>query len=83
MPLTATREEAVKVVKTFEAGKGSDDGEYPGNLAKVLCIWYLITFWNDSVPILSLFDLGNEVNAIHLIFPKELGLTIKPINIRA
>ena len=35
-----------------------------------------------SVPMSVLFNLGSEVNAIHPIFAKELGLLIRPIDIR-
>ena len=32
---------------------------------------------------LALFNLENEVNAIHPTFAKELGLSIRPIDVKA
>ena len=64
------------------ASENDKNGKYlVTNLVQVLYIWYHITFQNKSV--LMLFDLKSEVNSIHLIFVKELNLSIWPINIRA
>ena len=76
MLVTRIRDKAVgivkiaKVVKTTGAGKDSKEskGEYPKNLVQVLYIWYPITFWKKSVPVLTLFDSGNKVNAINPTF---------------
>ena len=67
-PVTVAREEAV--------------GENPkSNFIQVPCIRYPINFKKKSM--LVLFDSGSKVNAIHLIFAKELGLFIRPTEIRA
>ena len=51
------------------------------NLARVLFIRYPVNFRKKSM--LSLFDLGNEVNAVHPAFAKELSLPIRPTNVGA
>ena len=67
MPVTVAREEAV--------------GENMGsNLAQVPCIHYPINFGNKFVS--ALFDLSSEVNIVHLAFAKELGLPIRPTDVR-
>lgn len=64
-PVTATRKEVVEIAETIEAvetigvgedGKKSKSGEYPGNLARVLYIWYPITFGKKFVSKLALLD---------------------------
>ena len=35
------------------------------------------------MPILALFDSGSEINAIHLIFARDLDLPIRPTDIGA
>ena len=68
MPVIIAREEAV--------------GENLGsNLVQVLCIRYPINFGKKSV--LALFNSGSEVNAVHPAFAKELGLSIRAIDVGA
>ena len=76
MPVTGTRK---KAVETAEVGKDSAESKskYP-NLVQVSCIRYPITFWKKSVS--ALFDLGDEVNAIHLTLARELELFIRPMD---
>ena len=66
-PVTVAREKVI-------------DENLESNLARVLCICYPIHFRKKSVSIL--FDWGNEFNAIHLTFAKELGLPIRPTDIK-
>ena len=83
MPVTIARKKVVKTIKTAktaktvgvaETDKDDKDGEYlKPNLAQVPCIWCLIIFQMGSI--LTLFDLTNKVNTIHLTFTKELGLS--------
>ena len=62
-PVTVARKKAV--------------GENLGsNLAWVPCIWYPITFWKKSGPVVVLFDSGSKINAIHPTFAKKLSLPI-------
>ena len=87
MPVTKTREEAVKTAEAIETVKVGKNGkenksEYP-NLVQVLCIQYPITFWKKFVSVLTLFDSGSEVNAIYLTFTQELELLIKPTDVEA
>ena len=90
-PVTETKGEVVKIaeiveaVETAGAGKNGkkSEGEYPENLAQVSCIQYFISFRKKSVPVLTLFDSGNKVNAIHLTFVKELDLPIRPTDVGA
>ena len=69
-PVTQTRKEALEAVNIVEAGKDSkkSEDEYLENLARVLYIWYPITFWKKFVPMLAFFDSGSEINAIYLTF---------------
>lgn len=83
--MTVIREEVVKTTettKTIGGSKNSENGEYlQTNFARVPYIWYLITFWKESV--LALFDSGSKINAIYQIFVKELELFIRQIDVRA
>ena len=66
--MTVAREEAV--------------GENLGsNLLRVPCIYYPINVGEKSV--LALFNSSNEINAIYPAFAKELGLSIRPTDVRA
>ena len=56
------------------------DENLGSNLVRVLCIRYPINFEKKSV--LTFLDLGSVVNAVHLAFAKELGLSIRPTDIR-
>lgn len=79
MLVTIAREEALRNAKTGEIGETDKNGENGKNrdkdenlwtkLEQILCIWYPITFWKQSV--LALFDLVNEVNAIYQLLPKN------------
>ena len=82
--MSETREEVVKNVETIgnsRNGKGNED-ECLENLASFPFIQYSITFRKKSVPVSALIDSDSEVNAIYLSFAQELGLLIRPINIR-
>ena len=92
-PVTRTREktvktaEAVENVKAIESTKvgkngAESEGEYP-NLAQVLCIRYLITFWKKSLSMSALFDPGSEVNTIHPTLAWKLGLFVRPTDVEA
>ena len=67
-PVTIAREEGV-------------DKNLGANLVRVPYIRYPINFGKKSV--LALFDSGNEVNAVHPAFAKELGLPIRPTDVGA
>lgn len=75
MPVTKAKEEA-KPVETAGAGKDGEESESV-NFVQVLYIRYLITFGKKSMPVLTLFDSGNEVNTIYLTYARELGLPIR------
>ena len=94
MPVTGTREEIVETAKVIETVKAVDtartgkDGkeskdEYLENLIRVPCIRYSIIFRKKSVPVSILLNSGSKVNAIHPTFVRELGLPIKPIDVKA
>ena len=57
------------------------DENLGANLARVPYICYPINFRKKFV--LALLDSGNEVNAVHPTFAKELGLLIGPTNVGA
>ena len=85
--VTETKEktiETAETVKTAEVGKDGKESkdEYP-NLAQVPCIWYLITFRKKSMSVLALLDSGIEIKAIHPTLAQELGLPIRPTDVRA
>ena len=53
------------------------------DLKQITCIQYLIAFLGSITqdgsilnPVLVFFDLGSEVNAIHLTFEKKLDLVM-------
>ena len=53
-------------------------------LEHVSYIYYLIQFKDTSeAPVQALVDLESEVNAIHLTLAKQVGLPIRPTDIRA
>ena len=86
MPMTAAKEDVVENVKdgrNLETTTGSiEDGKNSKtNLAQVPYIRYHNIVWKKSV--LALYDLGNKVNTLYLAFAKELGLSIRPIDIGA
>ena len=66
--MTVAREEAV--------GKN-----LRSNLARVPCIRYPINFGKKSIS--TLLNSGSEVNAIHLVFAREIGLSIRPTDVGA
>ena len=84
MPVIATRKGAVEIVETVRASKDDkkNKDKYPENLVQVLCIRYLTTFWNKFVPMSMLFDLANEVNVIYLTFARDLGSSIRLMDVR-
>ena len=73
--------EAIETAGASKNGKKSED-EYPENLIWVPYIRYLITFWKKSVSMSLLFDSSSKVNAIYPTFTKELGLFIRPKDIK-
>ena len=86
-PVIETREETVETVGAVETAEvGKDDkkskGKYP-NLAQVPCIRYPMTFQKKFVSVSALLDSGREVNAIHPTLVRELGLFIRPTDVRA
>ena len=94
--MTGTREKTLETDKTGEIAKAvetvgasknsekSENGKNPrSNLTQVLYIRYFITFWKKSMRILVYFNLDSKFNAIHPTFAKELGLSIRPIDIKA
>ena len=82
--MTETRWEVVETAETVGKGRDVEEtkGGYP-NLAGVLCIRYPITFRKKSVPVLTLLNLGSEVNAIHPTFTQKLKLPIRTTDIGA
>ena len=62
--------------------RGETVGENLGyNLARVPYIYYLINFGEKSI--LALFNSGSEINTVYPAFAKELGLPIRPTDVRA
>ena len=53
------------------------------SLERVLCIYYLLHFWKDTIGVKALIDLGSEVNAITLAYKSKLGLRVQLTNIGA
>ena len=79
---TAKIAKGVEIARASKNNKKSESNENPGfNFAQVSCIRYPINFKKKSM--LAFLDSSNEVNAIHLIFTKELSFSIRVIDIRA
>ena len=51
-------------------------------LEHVLYIYYPVQFKRDTTRIQALIDSGSEVNAIYPTFAKQLGLPVRPIDVR-
>ena len=92
-PVTGTREKASENAETSKTGKAieivkdgkksKDDENLRLNLAQILYIRYHVAFRKNSMPMLVLFDSNSKVNAIHPTFAQELGLPIRPTDVRA
>ena len=80
IPMTVAREEAHKNAETNETG--NKDENLGTNLAQLLSIQYPISFQKQQ-SVLALLDSRCEINAIHLIFAKELSLFIRPTDVEA
>ena len=52
-------------------------------LERVPCIRYPVQFKKDKTPVQALIDSESEVNAVHPSFVKQLGLSIRPIDVGA
>ena len=51
-------------------------------LEYVSCIYYLVWFKRAMTQVWTLINSKSEVNIIHLTFAKQLGLSIRPTDIR-
>lgn len=82
-PVTAARKKTFGNIEITENGKNSKNKNksknLKTNLIQVPYIQYFIIFQEQFVSIL--FDSRNEVNTIHLIFAKKLGLSIRLTNV--
>lgn len=86
MPVTAIRKKTVKNTENDKnsrttAGASKDNENPRTNLAQVPCIQYPIVFQKKFN--LALLNSSSEVNAIFTNFAKKLGLSIRPIDIKA
>ena len=52
-------------------------------IVRMPCIYYLIWFQEGQEQVRALLDSGSEVNAMSLIYAKNLGLKTRKTNIRA
>ena len=53
------------------------------SLEHVPCIYYSVQFKDmDKTTVQALINSGSEVNTIHPFFAKQLGLSIRPIDLR-
>ena len=53
-------------------------------LERVSYIHYPVQFKDtDKAPVQTLINSGSEVNAVHPFFVKQLGLSIRPTDVRA
>ena len=75
---------AAKKLVSVLATSTSVTGAREKALERVPCIHYLVQFKDtDRAPVQALIDSGSEVNAIYPSFIKQLGLSIRPTNVRA
>ena len=76
MLMTAAKKEAVENIKTNKDNKNLET-----NLTWILYIQYSIIFWKKSI--LTFFGLSNKVKAIYPTFAKELGFSVRHIDVVA
>ena len=57
------------------------DENLGSNLVQVLCICYPINFGKKSM--MALLNSGSKANALYLAVAQEIGLPIRPTDIRA
>ena len=82
IPMIVVRKKMVENAKSTRAGKDNEDGEYLIiNLAQVLYIECLITFWKKFM--LALLNSDSKINSIYPTFAKELGLPISLTHFKA
>ena len=74
--MTGAREEALEWEEAPEQEKA---------LEHIPCIHYLVQFtkYTSKAQVQALINSGSKVNAIHLIFAKQLGLPIKLTDVGA
>ena len=73
---------AVKKLVSVSATSTSTTGAREEALERVPCIHYPVQFKDtDKAPVQALIDSGSEINAVHPFFVKQLGLSIRPINV--
>lgn len=81
--MTAIREKFAKNFKKSKNAKNAEDNKknkyLNTNLVQVLYIQYFIIFWEKFF--LVLLNSRSDVNIIYLIFTKELGFSIRLIDI--
>ena len=78
--MTVARKKALRNTETSESSENGEnsrnENENSGsNFAKISYIQYLIIFQKQSI--LVLFDFKSEVNVIHPILTKKLGLSVR------
>ena len=79
-----SRVSEVKKLISVLATSTSTTGAREEALERVPCIHYPVQFKNTSeTQVQVLIDSRSEINAIHLTFAKQLGLPIRPIDVRA
>ena len=79
-----SRASEVKKLVSVSATSTLTTGARKEALERVPCIHYPVQFKDtDRAPVQALIDSGSEVNAIHLSFVKQLGLSIRPTDVGA
>ena len=79
-----SRASEVKKLVSVLAISISTTGAREEALERVPCIHYPVQFKDtDKAPVQALINSGSEVNAVHLSFVKQLGLSIRPTDIGA
>ena len=82
--MTLEEETRVKKLVLVLATSTSMTDTRKGTLECLPCIHYPIQFKDSNkTPLQALIDSKSEVNAIHLSFARQLGLCIKPSDVRA
>ena len=63
--------------------KGGGWGWWKSEIQSCTNFVYLLPYQLQKKSVLALFDLSNKINTVYPTFAKELGLLIRPTDIRA
>ena len=84
VPRASQAKKLVSVSATFASVTGaSKEAQEVIILDRVPYIYYPVQFWKDKVTIWALIDSGSEINAMTLVYVKQLGLWTRKTDVGA